>query len=94
MFRKYRNKEQDVAIFKNIPIQHLAEFQKTCRLIGLKLRCVFRGTRKGHHSGYCLKKDAKTFTVYPPLNPMRETGFAEYSIAHKTVALLFNLTHK
>ena len=52
------------ALYKNIPIVHLAEVQEQLGKNFKGLRYRFRGPRYDHMALTCLKRDAKKFSVY------------------------------
>jgi hypothetical protein len=52
------------ALYKNIPIVHLAEVQEQLRKNFKGLRYRFRGPRYDVMALTCLKRDAKKFSVY------------------------------
>jgi hypothetical protein len=57
-----------VAIASNFPIAELeqvrAQYNIIAKAAGKKLRIRYRGPRYDLHRMYCLKKDARTFSVY------------------------------
>jgi hypothetical protein len=52
------------AVYKNIPIQFLGEVQDQLRKNFKGIRYRFRGPRYDFLALTCLKRDAKTFSVY------------------------------
>jgi hypothetical protein len=52
------------AVYKNIPIQFLGEVQDQLRKNFKGIRYRFRGPRYDFMALTCLKRDAKTFSVY------------------------------
>lgn len=55
---------KECSIYKNVPIELLDKVHAAHKQLGIKIRVMFRGSRKGHHNGYCLKRDAHSFAVY------------------------------
>lgn len=69
---KVRYSTNEVAMFKNVPIDQLAEVQAFFRRYGVKMRYRFRGPRnhpldfrsKSTRQSSCLKQFANRFSVY------------------------------
>jgi len=57
-----------VAILSNVPIDQLETIRPIYRTFALvqgkRLRIRFRGPRSGADRSYCLKKNARAFSVY------------------------------
>ena len=61
----YLNKTFEASTFKGIPIQHYDQVRAIIKKTGFKFRTKFRGPRHDYFRATCLKKDAKTFAIYP-----------------------------
>jgi hypothetical protein len=54
-----------VALESNIPIDQLDQVRAKYRTEGVKIRVRFRGPRHDAMRLYCLKRNARAFSVYP-----------------------------
>lgn len=56
---------EEASVFKDIPIDRLAEVKAILRKVG-RFRVVYRGPRRRYHSqAMTWKQDANRFAVYP-----------------------------
>ena len=71
--RQYTSAPWFVSILSNVPIEHLEEVRKRFRTHAIRIRVKYRGPRNTPfdygrglmaRQGTCLKRNAKTFSVY------------------------------
>ena len=55
----------EASLSKGHRIETLETIRALYRSAGIKIRVRFRGPRRDLMALYCLKKDARTFAVYP-----------------------------
>ena len=55
----------ELSLSKGHPIAELEQVRAQYRAQGIKIRVRFRGPRRDRHKQTCLKRDARTFAVYP-----------------------------
>ena len=56
---------QEVSLSKGHQIETLETIRALYKAAGIKIRIRFRGPRRDLMALHCLKKDARTFAVYP-----------------------------
>lgn len=55
----------ELSLSKGHPIAELEQVRAQYRAQGIKIRVRFRGPRRDRYKQTCLKRDARTFAVYP-----------------------------
>jgi hypothetical protein len=67
----FKSPANEIAVYKNIPIDQLNSVRAFLRANGHKYRFIFRGPRTGHFGSkglYTTKSDAVAFSVYKDWN--------------------------
>lgn len=66
---QYTSPLTETSVFKWIPVKHKRRARDLCLKLGLRVRVVYRGPRKGQWiPSYTRAEDATHFTLYPLRN--------------------------